>query len=319
MCPGSFSYALNSPERGEGRWAQNYAKMLAKAGHDVYAASGWCKQTPKEEYGVKLLDQSNIEETDFDLYIDAAWWDNKVPAAKAKKYVALKWSPEDYLYKPFNEDFYLAYPYTSHHYNFSRNNFPNRNKTFALPTWFGVNETFEKPNWDKERIFLPGKIDVNRPYHKYLDVIAEFLNRYVIEGTSRDFFEKEFGNKINFNKPGSKWSEIIPYYRVLSSLAISKISLPILNPGCIIEAASMGVPSIFWEHGGFFNPLAVSLNMLIEHDAPPERFTEVTEMLMNSKKKYYETTYALQDYFVSHTYAGAMKYFNLFCEEVGLT
>ena len=140
MCPGSFSHKLNSPERGEGRWAQNYARMLAQAGHEVYAASGGLGRQTDEHFGVKLIDQTNTSVCGpYDLYIDAAWWTGKKPASKARKYIALKWAPENYLYDPFEEDFYIAYPYSSHHFNFSRNNFPNRDKAFALPTMFGDN------------------------------------------------------------------------------------------------------------------------------------------------------------------------------------
>ena len=43
-------------------------------------------------------------------------------------------------------------------------------------------------------------------------------------------------------------------------------------PGCIIEACFRGVASIFWGHGGFYNPLAKNMGVLIEHDAPPAQF-----------------------------------------------
>ncbi len=317
MCPGSFTYGLNSPERGESRWSQNYARMLAQAGHDVYAASmGY--PDPLVHYGVKLINEAHVAmHGPYDLYIDSSWWDNKPAFGKAKKYVCLKWSPEDYLReKPWPEDFYIAYPYTTHHYNFNQKNFPNHDRCFALPTMFG--NDFRKPNWDKSAVFLPGKIDVNRPYKQYLDVIGNFLSKHPIEGTSRAFFETELGNRIDFNRLGSNWSNLIPYDQVLEAMGRSRISLPILNPGAIIEASFMGVPSVFWEHGGFYNPLARALNIHIEHDAPPERFTEVAELLMNDKKKHAEVVYTTQDYFSAHTFTGAMKYFNLMAETIGL-
>lgn len=321
MCPGSFAHGgkitgLNSPERGEGRWAMNYAHMLALAGHEVYAASGGVGRAQRQ-MGVTLIDQGSVTNYgNFDLFIDAAWWDNKEITVTAKKYVALKWSPEDYLYKPFPDNFYLAYPYVSHNYNFSRNNFPNRDKTFALPTMFGLEPA--APNWGPLRsVFLPGKIDINRPYKQYINAIDFFLQKHPVEGTSKTFFEGEFGQRIFTT--GSNWVEKMPYDEVLAALDRCRISLPILNPGCIIEAAFRGVPSVFWEHGGFFNPLAQSLNMLIEHDAPPERFTEVVETLMTNKKKHAEVTYASQEYFSAHTFEGSLRYFDLFCETVGLT
>ncbi len=319
MCPGQFSHGLNSPERGEGRWAQNYARMLAQAGHDVYAASGGFGRHTCTEYGVKLIGQEPThvkKQGEFDLYFDAAWWEGRVPAGTAKKYVALKWSPENYMYKPFVDDFYLAYPYSVHHFNFSRTDFPNRDKTFALPTMFG--NDFCRPNWKADKIFLPGKIGSDRGEAQYHDVLVDFLSKHPVEGTSMDQFRQQFGDKIDFNKEGSRWVNSMPYNEVLEAMSRCRISLPVLNPGAIIEAVFMGVPSIFWEHGGFFNPLGDMLNITIGHNAPPERFTEVAELMMTNEKKYREIVYTMQDYFIGHTYKGAMKYFNLMCETIGL-
>lgn len=318
MCPGSFTHGLNSPERGEGRWAQQYARMLAKAGHDVYAASGGLGNRVVLEDGVKLIDQKlPALHGPYDLYIDACWWEHKVPMADSKRYLALKWSPEDYLrHSELPDNLYIGYPYSTHKFNFSGSKFSNENKAFALPTMFC--EEFSPPNWIGKSIFIPGKIDTNRPYEKYIDVIASFLNGHPVEGRSRLFFEQTFGSKINFGKEGSEWTESTPYNKVIDSLKVSRISMPILNPGCIIEAACHGVPSIMWEHGGFYNPLAQQLGLQIEHDAPPERFTQVADLLIVNKKVHAEAVYGMQDYFCAHTYTGSLKYFNLMAETIGL-
>jgi hypothetical protein len=319
MCPGTFTAGLNSPERGEGRWSQNYAVLLAKAGHDVYAASAGMGNRTTTEQGVKLIDQSHhiaSKHGPFDLYIDSAWWDGKKPAAKATKYVALKWSPENYLHGELPDDFFIAYPYTTHHYNFHREGFPNGDKTFALPTLFGEPLS---PNWSAEKVFLPGKIADRKGREAYFDAIVSFLSNHPVEGTSLSQFQDLFGDRINYTMSGSRWVNSMPYNEVLESMRRCRISLPILNPGAIIEASFMGVPSVFWEHGGFFNSLGQALGIGIEHDAPPERFTEVAELLMNDKKRYHEIVYTMQDYFVSHTFSGAIKYFNLMCDSIGLS
>ena len=111
----------------------------------------------------------------------------------------------------------------------------------------------------------------------------------------------------------------MPYDEVLQSMRRCRISLPILNPGAIIEAVFMGVPSVIWEHGGFFNLLGKMLSLTVEHNAPPERVTEVVEILMHDKKRYHEVVYTMQDYFVSHTFSGAIKYFDFMCESIGLS
>ena len=310
LCPGSWSHGLNSPERGEGRWSQNYARMLAKAGHDVYAAS---MNIAPDEDGVKLINEVECSKYEpYDLYIDSSWWKDKVPKAKATKYIALKWSLEDYTREPITDsNFYLAYPYPSHRWEFSGT--ANDQKTFPLPTMFG--EDFPEPNWPADKIFLPGKIDINRRPEEYIDEVAAFLNKHPIEGCTASFFQKEFKGLL-IEKEGDCLYESKPYNEVLESMKNSRISVPILNPGCIIEAAFQGVPSIFWGHSGFYNPLASSLDILIEHDAPPGRFTEVAESIMYNKKRHAEVVIATQDYFSCHLYDRAMKYFNLMVEEI---
>lgn len=316
MCPGSFSAGLNSPERGEGRWAQNCVRMLAMAGHDVYGASGGIGPNPQHSEGAILIDQKYASRFGpFDLYIDAAWWDKKEPAAEAKKYVALKWSIEGYLREPFQSDFYLAYPYAVHHHLFSKTDFVNRDKTFALPTMFG--EGFLRPQWQNSKLFIPGKIDVNRAYKSYIPAIGKVLGSHPVEGISREFFEKELpAGTVDFNRPDSNWSGLMTYDKVLESMRRCKINVPFLNPGCIIEAAFQGLPSIFWAHGGFYNPLAEMMNISVEHDAPPERFLEVFDLLMTNKKKYHEVVMLTQEYFSAHTYANAMKYFDLMVDSI---
>lgn len=308
LCPGSFTNGLNSPERGEGRWSQNFARMLARAGHEVYAAS-MGNPEPRRHYDVNLIHETNVNDYGpFDIYIDSAWWDDKPVKAIASKYISLKWSVESYMRdKDLPDNFYYAYPYPSHHWEFA--NFRNTNKSFALPTMFG--EKFEEPKWNNDAIFLPGKIDLNRDYKKYIPAIGEFLNKYRINGGSRQFFEQEFGNRIDFGRPGSNWYNNIPYDQVLDYMRQSKLSLPILNPGCMIEATFIGLPSIFWEHGGFFNPLGDSLGITIGSYAEPERFTEVANMLMTDRKKYMEVVRTMQHYFSYHTYEGSLGYFNL--------
>lgn len=313
MCPGQFTYALNSPERGESRWSQNYARMLSLAGHNVFAAS-MGRPEPRISEGVNLIHETEVERFGpYDIYIDSAWWNNKEPKGKAKKYIILKWSLEDYT-REFNfpDNYYLGYPYPSHMHEFAYKEFKGKNKTFALPTMFGLD--FPKPNWEKQKVFLPGKIDTNRDYKKYIPAIVEFLNKYPVEGASKTFFQEEF--KELKLQPGSNLYELKPYNEVMDSMGNSKLSLPILNPGCIIEAAFMGTPSIFWEHGGFYNPLAKSMNVLIPHGGNPEVFIEISNEMMRNKKRHWEVTRMTQDYFSYHLYKNAIEYFNAMIEEI---
>jgi hypothetical protein len=313
MCPGSFTFGLDSPERGESRWSQNYARMLAMAGHDVYAAS-MNKPEPRVHYGVKLLNELEVAKYGpYDLYIDSSWWDTKKPYALAKKYICLKWSVETYMREwDFPDNFYFSYPYPSHHFEFAK--FKNANKSFALPTMFGTE--FPAPRWDNGKIFLPGKIDQNRDYQRFMQPVAAFLGKHPIEGGSVSYFKEKFAGQIDFTRADSNWYELAPYNKVMEAMSRCKLSCPIMNPGCIIEATFQGLASIFWEHGGFFNPLGQSLDIMVQHDAPPERFTELAERMMNDKKKYREVVQISQDYFSPHLYKNALKYFNTMIEEI---
>lgn len=314
MCPGSFTSGLDSAERGESRWSQNYAKMLAMAGHDVYAGSMGLPE-PKVHYGVKLVHETKCKQYEpFDLYIDSSWWKEKVPYARSKKYLCLKWSLEDYTREfEFPDNFYLGYPYPSHMQEFYISEAKGSRKTFALPTMFGT--AFPKPNWDKKNIFLPGKIDPNRNHKKYIPAIAEFMNKHPVTGCSASFFQEDFKGLLK-PQPGSNMYELAPFDQVMKHMGDSKLSLPILNPGCIIEAAFAGTPSIFWENGGFYNPLAQNMGVSIPHDAEPEVFTDIAERMMSDKKLHWEVTRITQDYFSYHLYSVAIEYFNMMIETI---
>jgi len=311
MCPGSFTNGLDSAERGESRWAQNYAKMLAKAGHEVFAASMGIPE-PKVHYGVKLIleTQCHLFEP-FDIYMDSSWWKDKVPKARAKKYVCLKWALETYLQEmDYPDNFYLGYPYPSHAKYFSR--FKNADRAFPLPTCFG--DTFEAPKWGNEKLFLPGKVDTNRKYQQYHEILKKLFTSYPLEGCSGDWYQTEY--EVDPKKPGTNLFKLAPYNDFMDALGRCKLSVPVLNPGCIIEACFKGVPSVFWGEGGFFNPLAENLDVLIPDGAPPERAEEVISLLLHNKKKYHEVLAATQDYFTCHTYSNAMRYFNMALEHI---
>jgi hypothetical protein len=154
LCPGSWTHGLNSPERGEGRWAQNYAKLLAQYGHEVYAASGNNSKIDSE-HNVKLISESQARSYEpYDVYIDSCWWDRKVAIAKSKIYVRLHWSLEERVGKiklPANE--YLAYPYPDSTQYFIHDQNVNVEKTFCLPTAFG--DEFGNSKFHNQNLFIP--------------------------------------------------------------------------------------------------------------------------------------------------------------------
>lgn len=315
MCPGSFTHGLNSPERGESRWSQNYARMLAMAGHDVYGASmGY--PSPSVHYGVKLIHETKIAENGpYDLYIDSSWWENKnVPDRIARKYVILKWALEEYIReKPLPENHYLAYPYPCHKHFFDKDNNPhNRDKCFALPSMFCTD--FESPRVQSRRIFLPGKIDTNRPYQKFLDTVIDSIVKYDISGVASE----DVKDKIREKAPTRdlNFFPLIPYNDVMDLMGQCRVNVPIMSPACVIEATVNGLASIFWREGEFFPQLSNTLNTTIETKDEPAKFTYELERLMNNNKFYKDVVRYSQDFFVSHRYNEALQYFNNFVESV---
>lgn len=86
---GTIRHGLWSPERGESRWAQNLAAVLASAGHEVVAfgpiddangTGGWGAMPTMS--GVRLLDWSLSSGYEADYYIDTAWYSGKDEKAK---------------------------------------------------------------------------------------------------------------------------------------------------------------------------------------------------------------------------------------------
>ncbi|MCK5017785.1 MAG: hypothetical protein KAS32_12040, partial [Candidatus Peribacteraceae bacterium] len=97
-CPGSWSAGLNSPERGEGRWAQNWAALLGKAGHEITACSAGTASNRHPTPNITLVGEHEaILDGPYDIYIDPTWWDKKVPKVESKFYFRCYWSLAPFL------------------------------------------------------------------------------------------------------------------------------------------------------------------------------------------------------------------------------
>lgn len=83
---GTINHGLWSPERGESRWAQNAAAVLARAGHSVDAFGsplGWGACPPVANVYLCSWGHAFSERRSYDVVFDTAWWDGKrLPTAK---------------------------------------------------------------------------------------------------------------------------------------------------------------------------------------------------------------------------------------------
>ena len=166
-CPGSMTDGLDSPSRGEGRWTQNLARILARAGHEIVVTSGgipvWGDTAPVEN--VILLPEALPSETlekygPFDLSMDSARWEAKPYAVKATKHLNLKWSIEGYTReKLLPENEFMCYPLNMRSESFFREDCVNKDKTFFLPLPLG--ERMHEPAFDKHGLLWTCK-DIDR-------------------------------------------------------------------------------------------------------------------------------------------------------------
>lgn len=111
---GSITHGLWSPERGESRWAQNLAAILAEAGNEVIGfgpmtGDGWgtCPRIPN----VTLVDWSVERDIRCDVFFDSAHWAGK-PIRPQARHVLLGYfghAPIDLGSRAPN--WHLVYPY----------------------------------------------------------------------------------------------------------------------------------------------------------------------------------------------------------------
>lgn len=317
-CPGSWTHGLDSPERGEGRWAQNLARLLGESGHTVIASSGG---NPTEGRGIKangvsLVNENFVKGTFplFDLSIDPAWWDGKQPLVNAKKYLRLHFSPEErVVHKKLPENEYLIYPYRDSEKNFLDQRNVNLDRTFFLPTTFG--REFSSPGFDRSGIMWPSRFDFTESMKKIslevLDSISEYrennnINMYWLFWNT--WSKSNFGKLVNSSN--DKIYNVMPYSSVREVEKQCKISIPIKLPSCILDATFDGVATVVWEEGGFFQDIAECNNVLVKAKDGIEGFNRVFSILTTDKDIYSSFVKDLQYKLRDHTDSMVLKHFD---------
>lgn len=318
-CPGSWSYGLDSPERGEGRWCQNWAKLLAKYGHEVYACSMGTPK-PRTHYGVHLMPDNEVGQLgSVDLFIDASWWYNKVQPVKYDIAFHVHWGLEDFLLRPdFPKKEAICFPYKSSKANFICDRNPHKDRTFFMP--IPLRDGFDAPAFDRPDVLIPHQASPSLPIRPDSAVIAvNKIYTYIKDNPNMKahwlFWDRLAGSPhiepaIN-NPSNSPGYGVIPYNQVVDIISKCKVSLPLNSPSCIIDVIAQGVPYLAWERGSFFTDIAKSLGVSISPDEETEeRIGEVIDTLMTDKKIYTEYVLALQDLMSDHTEEKAIKCFN---------
>lgn len=320
-CAGTFSHGLDSPERGEGRWAQNVARMLGAAGHQVFACSGGRPQNGegRPAAGVKLLAEGQTKKHGpYDLYIDSCWWEGK-PVPQAKYYFRIHWALEQRLRKPLPKNHFIIYPYYDSKPNFIHEVNPNNDRTFFLPTPFC--DQFVPPQFNNKWLLWPSRAtDVfGNPHFEAngRDTVA-WAKQFIEQNPDHQahwFFEDTFKKYKNIGVKKSsnhRFHGLLPYNKALEVFAKVKLNLAVNLPSCSIDCAAAGAATLVWELGSWdkFREIAVKHDLLIQKGSGADRIAQVADRLMKEEETFNSYVLDFQHTFRHHTTEESLKIFN---------
>ena len=322
-CPGSWTFGLDSPERGESRWSQNLARMLAMGGWDVFAFSGgdptWGGMP--EEPNVTLYPQDRIQRwvKGADLYIDSSWWENKEAVVQAKAYLHLHFSVEDRLQQQdfgFGPDHYLAFPFAEHAEQFYRDS-PHLDRTLYVPAPLSE---MRLPVWPTKHRLLwstrpPSGGGAENP-------LARTLIAAIAEARKTAAFEVVwlFSDKLieaGWLPPVPGPDDVytpnqslygIPYCAMVETLRGVTVNLTAGAPANVPNASLLGIPSLLWggdtPGGGCWPPaqaIARESQSLLGGGASVETITHMLLRLLIEPAHYLRTAQRLQHIYRDHT------------------
>jgi len=330
-CPGVLGDGLDSPSRGEGRWSQNLARLLAGAGHYIVATGtgtpGWGAQAQVDN--VILLPETTTRKKleshgPFDLSLDSAWWKDKPPMVTAKKYLVLKWSLEGYTREePLPENMFLCYPLNIGSEQFFKDDCVNRDRTFFLPLPLGP--MMCEPNFDKKGLLWTCKdIDRSQLYRENAVMVAKEVlyplldkeeDLCVIWLMSAALKKVGFDTRVRAGKDVAV-DNLVLYHEIKRILRESKLVVSINIPGSFLDAAVLGVPTLEWEEGGFLNAIARKYGALIERGATAQRVSEVIDKYLYDREFFYNYVKDVQHELRFNLDASALQHFDALVEKV---
>lgn len=324
-CPGSWSHGLDSPEWGEGRWAQNVVKMLAWAGHEIYATSGgnptWGITKPIPN--VKLIHWKEAKDYEtFDLYFDSAAWIGKPIFAKAKWYLFPRWWYTEETAQQWPDNWLLSYPYKEFERNFMHESNPNLERTFFLPTMLA--KEFDKPKFNEKELLWPSR-DAFGKALQYANDATKNAN-YVFDVLKETkmkvnwLFNFQLEQSPHYDKIkdiNGTFYDRLPYFQLRELIQKCKLSLPINQLSSVIDCMAEGVPSLIWENGGYFHEAARKVDLLIKKDASKNEIKDIIFTLLNDELAYNSLVYSLQDYLKDHLYKNTLEHWKYMFKKIG--
>ncbi len=323
-CPGGWSHGLDSPERGEGRWAQNLARCLAKSGlYDVSACSGgvptWGQGVVEPR--VALLTEAEARRRGpYDLYFDASWFAGKPPAADALHYFHVHFGYEPRLGVPFLDRHYLIYVLRWSEPSYFAPECGNASRTFFLPAPFGASLLHPDPTRRKIVTTMRNSDASDR------STIFETFYRAVTVLRQSQTVPFEWiawpGNDVarhaqdSVIQPSSAWG--IPYCTLRARLADCGLNTAFDGWSNILDCSTLGIPSLVWEGGayGMLVDVAKPFDLFLKVGSSVERVAEVVGRLYGDAALYVTYTNAFQQMFSDHVEAQTLARFADIVERV---
>jgi hypothetical protein len=328
--PGNTSNGLWSAERGESRWAQNWASLLASQGHEITCVCtpglwGECPPIPN----VTLVTRPDTNKM-YDVFMHACWWEGRdIFGVKSRVYVHHHYGFSDWLKKEsfIGRNHVISYPYLQTGYNFIGDHNPWTSKTFALP--IPLASKFGESHFDKKNITFSAKdVFLDRYFPSHTDWFR--CGKIVIETMKK--LNAEFGYKCHFLMweqlgSGNKYVEVygvdkiiesipdrmqypsMPSRRVLDLLDVTKMSFPIIScGGSQIESAMMGILPLTWEGSPFDIP-ARKYDWILTDKSTEEQIVANIYRSITDRKFNDELLALYQKELEAHLYESSLSYF----------
>jgi hypothetical protein len=247
-CPGGWSHGLDSPEKGEGRWAQNLAKVLARSGrYEVFASSGGPPQWGRgERVAATLLSEPEAAKGIYDIYIDAAWWDGKPAVGAARVSFHVHWWPEQYVVRrPLPAGHFLVYVYRAHEHVFMVAANANLDRTLFLPGAYGA---MRAPDPAARGIVctLRGLGSDRAPHMRLYEAVSRLRQSFCVPFSWIDHADyprpSHPDDSALAHPPGEPWG--IPYNEMIATLARAGVNVALGGGASIMDCALLGIPSI---------------------------------------------------------------------------
>lgn len=334
-CPGGWSHGLDSPERGEGRWAQNLARCLAKSGlYDVSACSGGVPTWGRGDVvpNVEILsEQEATRRSPYDLYFDAAWYQNKCPVTEARANFHVHFGYEPRLGIPFPKGHYLIYVLRKSGAQYVGEGRGNADRTFYLPAPFAERMTAPDGS-DGPTAAARGLVNTLRGSDapgrsERFEAVYRVVSNLRGRGLRVPFtWIAAAGSEVRRHAqdrilvPDAAWG--IPYNDLRAILRDCCLNTALDGWSNVLDCTALGVPSLAWVGGIDSTPaeIARKSGLLLGEAggarALPERVAEVVETLLLDGARRVAYVRALQGGFADHVEAVTLNHFRQIVERV---